>query len=235
MPTCYAPVRRVTARRQPARLACIRHAASVDPEPGSNSPPVRGPARLAPDDTPSCLAEPAPNPASTAHDHRQATRSRAPRRCSRTVPRARSPGPVPRARDRRRNGCPHALAPSSAHEPSPALAGAPGAPATPAAFPPPSRPTAPVTTRRSVPPCPLVNVLALPIIPISMGARSPCIAAGRKSLTPLPGLLDRLAMRRRATCDLQDSFSSTWAIRLPNHFGRDSVYRALTAPSIYSM
>jgi len=115
------------------------------------------------------------------------------------------------------------------------LAGAPGAPATPAAFPPPSRPTAPVTTRRSVPPCPLVNVLALPIIPISMGARSPCIAAGRKSLTPLPGLLDRLAMRRRATCDLQDSFSSTWAIRLPNHFGRDSVYRALTAPSIYSM
>ena len=91
---------------RPVRLACIRHAASVDPEPGSNSPPVRGPARLAPDDTPSCLAEPAPNPASTAHDHRQATRSRAPRRCSRTVPRARSPGPVPRARDRRRNGCP---------------------------------------------------------------------------------------------------------------------------------
>src|SRR6187397_2039510 len=27
----------------PVRLACIRHAASVDPEPGSNSPPVRPP------------------------------------------------------------------------------------------------------------------------------------------------------------------------------------------------
>ena len=38
-PTCYAPVRHVTPRRKPVRLACIRHAASVDPEPGSNSPP----------------------------------------------------------------------------------------------------------------------------------------------------------------------------------------------------
>ena len=45
MPTCSAPVRRVTARRQPARLACIRHAASVDPEPGSNSPPRCVPCR----------------------------------------------------------------------------------------------------------------------------------------------------------------------------------------------
>jgi hypothetical protein len=28
------------AETHPARLACIRHAASVDPEPGSNSPPI---------------------------------------------------------------------------------------------------------------------------------------------------------------------------------------------------
>ncbi len=39
--TCSAPVRHVSARdAHPVRLACIRHAASVDPEPGSNSPPV---------------------------------------------------------------------------------------------------------------------------------------------------------------------------------------------------
>jgi hypothetical protein len=30
---------RETAEAAPVRLACIRHAASVDPEPGSNSPP----------------------------------------------------------------------------------------------------------------------------------------------------------------------------------------------------
>ena len=33
----------------PVRLACIRHAASVDPEPGSNSPPVRGSPSRPPD------------------------------------------------------------------------------------------------------------------------------------------------------------------------------------------
>ncbi len=31
---------RVPPESGPARLACIRHAASVDPEPGSNSPPI---------------------------------------------------------------------------------------------------------------------------------------------------------------------------------------------------
>ena len=41
--TCYSPVRRwgtagVATDGAPARLACIRHAASVRPEPGSNSP-----------------------------------------------------------------------------------------------------------------------------------------------------------------------------------------------------
>jgi hypothetical protein len=39
LPTCSSPVRHVSTRRHPVRLACIRHAASVDPEPGSNSPP----------------------------------------------------------------------------------------------------------------------------------------------------------------------------------------------------
>jgi hypothetical protein len=38
-PTCSSPVRHGYPRRDPVRLACIRHAASVNPEPGSNSPP----------------------------------------------------------------------------------------------------------------------------------------------------------------------------------------------------
>ena len=43
LPTCYSPVRRfplprVTPQKVLARLACIKHAASVRPEPGSNSP-----------------------------------------------------------------------------------------------------------------------------------------------------------------------------------------------------
>ncbi len=43
MPTCYSPVRRfppgrVTPSEVHARLACVKHAASVRPEPGSNSP-----------------------------------------------------------------------------------------------------------------------------------------------------------------------------------------------------
>ena len=40
MPTCYSPVRRCTHPRRGflARLACVKHAASVRPEPGSNSP-----------------------------------------------------------------------------------------------------------------------------------------------------------------------------------------------------
>ena len=45
--TCYSPVRRsatpgVATGGSPARLACIRHAASVRPEPGSNSPSRSG-------------------------------------------------------------------------------------------------------------------------------------------------------------------------------------------------
>jgi hypothetical protein len=40
LPTCYSPVRRCTHSRRSflARLACVKHAASVRPEPGSNSP-----------------------------------------------------------------------------------------------------------------------------------------------------------------------------------------------------
>src|SRR5437667_245370 len=40
LPTCYSPVRRFTQGLLPflARLACVRHAASVRSEPGSNSP-----------------------------------------------------------------------------------------------------------------------------------------------------------------------------------------------------
>src|SRR5215813_8292613 len=40
LPTCYSPVRRFTRGLLPflARLACVRHAASVRSEPGSNSP-----------------------------------------------------------------------------------------------------------------------------------------------------------------------------------------------------
>jgi hypothetical protein len=41
LPTCYSPVRRSIhppKRALIARLACVKHAASVHPEPGSNSP-----------------------------------------------------------------------------------------------------------------------------------------------------------------------------------------------------
>ena len=40
LPTCYAPVRRFTRSRSPvlARLACVKPAANVRSEPGSNSP-----------------------------------------------------------------------------------------------------------------------------------------------------------------------------------------------------
>jgi hypothetical protein len=39
LPTCYSPVRHsLWPKPQDVRLACVRHAASVYPEPGSNSP-----------------------------------------------------------------------------------------------------------------------------------------------------------------------------------------------------
>ena len=40
-PTCYSPVRHsLSLSREDVRLACVRHAASVYPEPGSNSPSI---------------------------------------------------------------------------------------------------------------------------------------------------------------------------------------------------
>src|SRR3954454_18161206 len=43
LPTCYSPVRRsCTPKGLTARLACVKHAASVRPEPGSNSPTKPG-------------------------------------------------------------------------------------------------------------------------------------------------------------------------------------------------
>ena len=36
--TCYAPVRHYSILLCLVRLACVKHAASVHPEPGSNSP-----------------------------------------------------------------------------------------------------------------------------------------------------------------------------------------------------
>jgi hypothetical protein len=45
-PTCYSPVRRsCTPKGLTARLACVKHAASVRPEPGSNSPTKTGPSK----------------------------------------------------------------------------------------------------------------------------------------------------------------------------------------------
>ena len=39
LPTCYSPVRHsLRPKTESVRLACVRHAASVYPEPGSNSP-----------------------------------------------------------------------------------------------------------------------------------------------------------------------------------------------------
>ena len=51
--TCYSPVRHSTRTRGCflVRLACVRHAASVHPEPGSNSPFEGGPVSRAPDQT----------------------------------------------------------------------------------------------------------------------------------------------------------------------------------------
>src|SRR5690242_11795689 len=47
-PTCYSPVRRsCTPKGLTARLACVKHAASVRPEPGSNSPTKTGPQKTA--------------------------------------------------------------------------------------------------------------------------------------------------------------------------------------------
>ena len=52
LPTCYSPVRHLFFRwsklrwKRSVRLACIRHAASVRPEPGSNSHKVRTILRL---------------------------------------------------------------------------------------------------------------------------------------------------------------------------------------------
>ena len=63
-PTCYSPVRRsCTPKGLTARLACVKHAASVRPEPGSNSPTKnlgvqKTPAKLA-------LKETSPN----THNH----------------------------------------------------------------------------------------------------------------------------------------------------------------------
>src|SRR4051812_7147129 len=45
-PTCYSPVRRsCTPKGLTARLACVKRAASVRPEPGSNSPTKTGPTK----------------------------------------------------------------------------------------------------------------------------------------------------------------------------------------------
>ena len=89
LPTCSSPVRHVSRRSDPVRLACIRHAASVYPEPGSNSPSggVRSGPRRPQREHPHALS-----PA------RQDVppRGTAPTRCRATVP------------------CPRPLAPSSA-------------------------------------------------------------------------------------------------------------------------
>jgi hypothetical protein len=63
----------------------------------------------------------------------------------------------------------------------------------------PSRSLQPALPSRTPPCACLLRCLAQ----LSLGTRLPCIAAGRKSLTPLPGLLVRLWSRRLATCDLQ--------------------------------
>src|SRR6185436_14057183 len=48
--TCYSPVRRSsTPKGLSARLACVKHAASVRPEPGSNSPTKTFVEKLTPD------------------------------------------------------------------------------------------------------------------------------------------------------------------------------------------
>src|SRR3954454_22741374 len=64
LPTCYSPVRRsCTPKGLTARLACVKHAASVRPEPGSNSPTKTGSTKKP------CTTERGPQTQSTSHWH----------------------------------------------------------------------------------------------------------------------------------------------------------------------
>ena len=188
MPTCSSPVRHVTApKRGPFDLHALGtppalilsqdqtlHQFAVPPGSHRTTPHLV---------LPSPLPTPPAPPTTTARRRVPAPPAAAPEP---------SRGPVHQARFRApgtaaETAAPHALAPSSAHEPSPALAGAPGAPATPAAFPPPSRPTAPVTTRRSVPPCPLVNVLRCPSFRSQWAQDRPALLQGGNRLPRFRG------------------------------------------------
>src|SRR5690606_9418161 len=77
--TCYAPVRRSPPKECP-RLACVKHAASVRPEPGSNSPREMKKARqntrakrIA--TLRSCVRESRVYPLTAAHEHGGSTRT----------------------------------------------------------------------------------------------------------------------------------------------------------------
>ena len=60
--TCYSPVRRsCTPKGLTARLACVKHAASVRPEPGSNSPLKNNPTPTTPKTGPQMREEKNPN------------------------------------------------------------------------------------------------------------------------------------------------------------------------------
>ena len=66
-PTCYSPVRHSStpaSRGLSVRLACVKHAASVHPEPGSNSPQKTFQQKQA-------VKSPIPNQKHTKHQHPQ--------------------------------------------------------------------------------------------------------------------------------------------------------------------
>jgi hypothetical protein len=113
LPTRSSPVRHAATRRPRVRLACIRHAASVDPEPGSNSPPkcllctgfqTRAPKRSGPTRR---LDSVVGRPARGARSGRLVSTSC----CAFSL----EPRPIPRPARRRRPPCPGHPRRSSAH------------------------------------------------------------------------------------------------------------------------
>ncbi len=204
------------------RLACIRHAASVDPEPGSNSPPVPPRSGRPPPPERERRGLAPPWTSSLRVCFRRHPHGPAPPRSPQGCPRVDSAGT---ARDSAaisflaRHDALRATLLRLPHTTSTHPSHAESASRQPA-----SAPRQSTTRRRRVTPVRVLPLLTCCPSMKSTDARSPCIAAGRKSLTPLPGLLERLYVRRLATCDLLISFLAL-AIRNRSNRQEQSVPR----------
>jgi hypothetical protein len=166
----------------PVRLACIRHAASVDPEPGSNSPPsVPGALAVTPRTGDRSPPEPPARPAGTPQGSlcwlvgRFAHRPR-----SRPVPKDHAPR-TPCTKTPCCSVCGTPPSPRAWLRPGPRSRRPAGSPPHHAG----ARPRLNPPSGRAA--------LHLSRWPSCRWARrSPCIATGRRSPAPLPGLLERL-------------------------------------------